>query len=168
MQIEQNQHAAPMQQIDLLGLDNFEQGLLEVARHFLLSHENAESQAWHHAFLTAVEMWGETVGLAAAHHMSKYVKALLRFRADGLAFQAPHDRDASHLATDDEALMLAVLHYMRREKIRHARDAVAALTFGQMDPDVIRCGLSLAKRFSAGAAQAEGARRGPALRVVSS
>ncbi|WP_415918955.1 hypothetical protein [Tateyamaria sp. SN6-1] len=59
---------------------------------------------------------------------------------------------------------MTMLHHMRRDNTDKARDAVELLTHGRMDPDVIRTGLALAARFSAGA-PALSAKR-PALRVV--
>lgn len=156
----------PLHKISQLGLDAFERGLLKVARQFLVSHESPDTQAWHYAFLISVERWGEPIGLAAAHRLAKYVKAVLRFRADGLVFQEPFSETARAYVTNDEALMLAVLHYMRRDQTSYARDAVAALTLGQMDPDIIRTGLSFANRFSAGAETQDKRPCSPDLRIV--
>ncbi|MEO0945541.1 MAG: hypothetical protein AAFY06_11975 [Pseudomonadota bacterium] len=160
-------HQSPeLQRVSCLGLDEFERGVLKVIRQFLVAHESPETQAWHHAFLISVERWGEAVGLAAAHGLSKFVKAVLRFRADGLVFQDPLSTQARDYATDDEALMMAVLHYMRRDQTSYARDAVAALTMGQMDPDVIRTGLCFASRFAAGSGRGDTRSRAAELRVV--
>lgn len=98
-----------LQRVSSLGLDEFERGVLAIIRQFLLAHETPETQAWYRAFLISVERWGEAVGLAAAHGLSKFVKAVLRFRADGLVFQDPLSTQARDYATDDEALMMAVL-----------------------------------------------------------
>lgn len=155
-----------LQRIKHLGLDEFERGVLHIARYFLEAHEAPETQSWHRAFLIAVECWGEPVGLSAAHALSKYAKAILRFRSDGLVFHDPLSEDAREFATDDEALTMAVLHYMRRDQTNYARDAVAALTHGQMDPDVIRTALSFANRFSAGEQPRRPQGRTPELRLV--
>ncbi|MEM6387132.1 MAG: hypothetical protein AAF718_12940 [Pseudomonadota bacterium] len=155
-----------LQAIQQLALDTFEREALGIARQFLKAHAHPETQAWHHGFLMAVECWGEPVGLAAAHGISKYVNAVLRFRSNGLSFQDPLDAHAGDYATEDEALMISVLHYMRRDKTHHAREAVAALTLGQMDPDIIRAGLSFAGRFSAGAPMQRAPNARPELRVV--
>jgi hypothetical protein len=57
-----------------------------------------------------------------------------------------------------------MLHHMRRDHTAKARDAVEALTHGQMNPDLIRASLSFADRFPSGARQR--LRGTPALRVV--
>lgn len=155
-----------LQSVGRLGLDEFERWTLQIIRQFLVAHQNPESQTWHNAFLFAVERWGEPLGLAAAHLASKYVKAVLRFRGNGITFNDPLDVHIRDFATEDEALIMAVLHYMRRDQKSYARDAVAALTQGQMDPDVIRNGLSFAARFSVGTPPRSATSRVPELSVV--
>ncbi|MEM9639014.1 MAG: hypothetical protein AAGA94_15295 [Pseudomonadota bacterium] len=151
--------------LNSIGCDSFERGLLAVARHFLNAFEDPKSQAWQHGYTVAVERWGETIGFPAAHAMSKLIRALLRGRADGISFFDPLCVEARTRVSADEALLMKMLHHMRRDQTSPARDAVEALTLGRMDPDVIRAGLSLASRFSAGCPAASVQR--PSLRVVS-
>ena len=47
--------------IDTLELDEFERGLLTVARHFFTSFETPAMQSWGHAFAGADERWGEAI-----------------------------------------------------------------------------------------------------------
>jgi len=152
--------------LEHLGLDTFERSCLPILRHFCEAHANPNTQAWHRAFILAVECWGETLGLAAAHLLSKYMRAVLKARADGFSFQDPLDIDKRGFVTEDEAHLLTVLHHMRRDQTGSARDAVADLTLGQMDPYVIRAGLTFAARFSKGAPVNNHAQKGAALRVV--
>jgi len=154
--------------IGRLGLDDFERGVLAVLRHFLMTQAEPETQAWHHAFLISTERWGETVGLAVAHALSKYLTAVLRCRGDCLAFQEPFAQAARDYVTEDEEKMIVVLHFMRRDQTSYARDALAALTRGRMDPCVIRSGLSFSKRFAAGLVSNGQCGKRPKLHLVAS
>jgi len=68
--------------------------------------------------------------------------------------------------TGDEQSLLRMVHYMRRDQTAPARDALAVLTHGHMDPDVIRAGLGLAARFAKGATGARAVAPRPILRAV--
>lgn len=149
-----------------LGFDAFEQRLLLIARHFLMSHASPGGQTWRHGFLLAADQWGEPVGLAAAHHLSNYIAAVLRFRKDGVLFHEPKGSDVPAVVTEDEALIMAVLHYLRREDIGPAREAVIALTHDRMDREVVRTGLAFAARFSAGVPHPAARQNTPRLRVI--
>lgn len=163
-------HALPLDGADMdvtdLGFDAFESGLLAVARYFFLGFEAPDRQSWQTAFAVAIERWGADIGLPAAHAMSKLVREVFLARPD-FAFHDPFGPDARTRVTGDEVTMMRMLHHMRREETPDARDAVEVLTRGQMDPHVIRAGLSLAARFGGGvpARKAHGER--PVLRVVS-
>ena len=139
------------QTLNALGLDMFEKELLCVVRYFLSSFEAPDSQLWHQGFAVAVEKWGEPMGLPIAFATSKLVRAVLRCRDGGMFFHDPLDLETRTMVSDDEAYLLTMLHHMRRDETSAARAAVDALTHGQMDPDVIRSGLSFAARFSYGA-----------------
>lgn len=151
-------------ELQRLGCDAFERGLLPVARHFLTAFQQPGVHTWQAAYTIAAERWGDAIGFAIAHAMGKLIGALLRSRSDGVGFHDPLDPDARTRLSRDESDLMIMLHHMRRDDTAKARDAVEALTRGRMDPDVIRTGLSLATRFSAGAAITGGRR--PTLSVV--
>lgn len=164
-------HALPHERVDLnlndLGFDTFEAGLLAVSRYFFLTHAAPERQAWQTGFAVAVERWGPDIGLPAAHAVAKLARAIFDVRTD-FGFHDPFGTDARTMVTSDEAMMMRMLHHMRRDETPDARDAVEALTQGGMDPHVIRAGLTLSARFGGGVVPAQrraGCR--PKLRVVS-
>jgi len=161
----QNATAVQGQNLAHCGFDSFEIGLLSCLRHFLTSLSDPESQAWQTAYLTAAERWGETIGFGAAQAILKVVRATLDIRTAGLIFNDPLEIDARDYVTEDEYMLIAMLHHMRRDNTTKARTAVDALTHGRMDPYVIRAGLSLARRFPHGQSGQMPARR-PLLRVV--
>ncbi|MEX0304226.1 MAG: hypothetical protein AB3N24_17540 [Leisingera sp.] len=144
--------------------DDFETGLLPVLRQLLLSFEAPESRAWQQGYSVAAERWGEAIGLPAAHALMKLVRAVLESREGQFNFIDPFDLECRGGVTADEAALLRMLHYMRRDQTPKARDAVADVTCGFMDPHVILAGLGFASRFSAG--QEAGRHEAPLLRVV--
>ncbi|UWQ25244.1 hypothetical protein K3553_01915 [Leisingera aquaemixtae] len=146
------------------GFDAFETGLLAVLRQFLLSHETPDSQAWQRAYMVAAERWGEAIGLPAAQALMKLLRAVLDCRDGRFTFIDPFDLELRGTVTPDEAALLQMLHHMRRDQTPGAREAVAEVTGGKMDPHVIRAGLAFAHRFSAG--QAAARPEAPRLRVV--
>ncbi|MEK0164748.1 MULTISPECIES: hypothetical protein [Phaeobacter] len=133
-----------------LGLDPFEVALLPQLRHFTTCLREPQSQAWQHACCSAAERWGESFGLGVAHALFKVVRCLHDLR--GELYQGHDALTLSTRAsvTADEAACLRMLHHMRRDNTPAARDAVADLTGGWMDPHVIRAALSFAHRFPAG------------------
>lgn len=157
-----------LQSIEQLSCDAFERRLLPIARHFLSSFESPEHHAWHRAYSIAAEQWQETLGLSIAHHLQKVIRAILRCRTDGIAFQDPLCPEARAMVTVDERMLIDMLHSMRRDHTEAARNCVEALTHGRMDPDVIRTGLSFAARFSVGpqGVSYNGSTSAPILRLV--
>ncbi len=151
----------------LLNLDEFERGLLAVARHFIACEHSPHQHSWRIAFTVAAERWGDSIGLPAAYALEKLVRAVLACRQND-PFKAgdPFCLDTRELVTPDERLLLETLHHMRRDNTPAARDAIAVMTHGRMDPDVIRAGLSFAKRFACGAGGVRASGRAPMLRVV--
>ncbi|MFA3917872.1 hypothetical protein [Ruegeria hyattellae] len=156
-----------MQRPGDLGFDPFETGILSVTRHLLVSFRSPETQTWHIAYSIAAERWGDNIGFPAAHRLAKYLKAVLRSRTDSIDFNDPFCVESRDWVTQDEAALLYVLHFMRRDDTPAARDAVETLTLGRMDPDVIRTGLDFAQRFPSGATPAPQHRTKPVLYVVS-
>lgn len=147
------------------GWDAFEQGLLCVSRHFLQALHDPDAHSWHRAYTEAAERWTDTLGLRAAHHLQKLVRAVFRARGGQFACHAPFSPEANGAPTSDERLLIDLLHHMRRDQIPAARRCVEDLTHQRMDPDVIRAGFGFARQFSAG--QIAPARlHPPALRVI--
>ncbi|MEM7314851.1 MAG: hypothetical protein AAF497_17035 [Planctomycetota bacterium] len=140
--------------LSVLGADHFENTLLLIARPLLHAHSEPESQSWQHALTLSVERLGEVIGPKATFFLSKYIAALLRCLPEGVSYQEPFCETDRLLVTENEFHLIAVLHHMRRDRTNHARDAVAELTKGRMDPHFIRAGLKLANRFPAGTARA--------------
>ncbi|ATG44629.1 hypothetical protein PhaeoP18_02701 [Phaeobacter piscinae] len=136
-----------------LGLDAFEVALLPQLRHFNTCLQTPQSQAWQLAYRSASERWGETFGLAVAHALFKVVRCLYDLRGDHYLGHDALTLETRAMVTADEAAFLHMIHHMRRDDTPAARDAVAALTGGWMDPHVIRAALSFADRFPAGKAQ---------------
>lgn len=136
--------------LETLGCDAFEIGLLPVLRHLCLSALRTDPKSWSRAFDIAVERHGEAIGLPAAHGLNKVVLALFACREEGLDLKDPLCPDAKRDITDDEVQLLSMIHHMRRDNTAAARSAVAFVTRGRMDPELIRHGLTFAKRFPAG------------------
>ncbi|MEL6467973.1 MAG: hypothetical protein AAFQ58_23670, partial [Pseudomonadota bacterium] len=136
--------------LEHLGFDDCERGLLAVARYFFLARSSPEQQSWQVAFSVSVERWGSDIGLPIAFAMSKLVRSVADVRTDFFSCD-PFDDDARGRASFDEAVLMRMLHHMRREQTPDARDAVEVLTRGLMDPHVIRAGLAVAARFGCGA-----------------
>lgn len=136
--------------LETIGCDAFEIGLLPVLRHLCVSARAADPKSWSRAFDIAVEHQGEAIGLSAAHGLNKVVLALFACREEGVDLQDPLCLDAKRDITDDEVQLLSMIHHMRRDNTAAARSAVAFVTRGRMDPELIRNGLAFAKRFPAG------------------
>ncbi|ATF17199.1 hypothetical protein PhaeoP128_00539 [Phaeobacter gallaeciensis] len=136
-----------------LGLDMFEVALLPQLRHFTTCLQTPQSQAWQLAYRSAAERWGETFGLAVAHALFKVVRCLHDLRGDHYVGHDALTLETRTVVTLDEAAFLRMLHHMRRDETPAARDAVADLSGGWMDPHVIRAALSFADRFPAGKTQ---------------
>ncbi|MEM9576932.1 MAG: hypothetical protein AAF999_07945 [Pseudomonadota bacterium] len=136
--------------VNQLPCDAFERALLPVLRHHLNDYADPRLASGHRAFVVAVERWGEPIGLSVAFHLQKLVRAILQCRPEGLEFHDPLCLDSKEAVTDDERLLIDMLHHMRRDQTARARDRVYQITDGRMDPDVIRTGLQFAQRFACG------------------
>lgn len=130
--------------------DDFELGLLAVLRHFSKSYEAPEQQAWQHAYMIAVERWGERIGLTTAYSLMKVVQAVCRCRPTGLNVRDPLGPDVKSYASSDEIAFINMIHHMRRDETPQARASIQSLAFGRNDPAIIHAGLSFANRFSLG------------------
>ncbi|MEM9247837.1 MAG: hypothetical protein AAGB05_03960 [Pseudomonadota bacterium] len=137
--------------LDALVCDAFEEGLLPIARHFWLAISRKDTVAWHRAYTIAAERYGERIGFPLGHQLAKIMRILKDLRGSGLEILDPLDLAQKSQVTNDEALLVAMIHHMRRDETPSARNAVDALTEGRMDPEIIRAGLHLASRFPSGA-----------------
>ncbi|MEL6171272.1 MAG: hypothetical protein AAFR02_04570, partial [Pseudomonadota bacterium] len=69
--------------------------------------------------------------------------------------------------SEDERILLTMLHHMRRDQTARARDALGALTGSRMSPDLIRASLTFSNRYAADVAFRSGtAHAQTPLRVV--
>ncbi|MEM6759026.1 MAG: hypothetical protein AAF601_06060 [Pseudomonadota bacterium] len=155
---------APADALSRFDCDRFERGVLIVARHFAAAFADPASFGWQKAYNVAADRWGDTLGLPVAHQMSKVMRAVVACRGDSLQISPPTGRETLGVVTDDEAMLIEMLHHMRRNNARAAREVASVLTHGTLDPEVIRAGLSFADRFAAGAPPQTRGR--PALAVV--
>jgi hypothetical protein len=124
-------------------LDQMSKGLLPVLRYFHLSLHKPSSHGWRHGFETAVGTWGQDRGLAIAQATQKFVYDLMRCCQSPLHFNNPLDIDKRCELTSDERLVLTLLIYMRSDEVKHARDVIAKLHQGRIDPSFVRHGLAL-------------------------
>ncbi|WP_293574725.1 hypothetical protein [Phaeobacter sp.] len=132
-----------------LGLDDFEAAILPVFRHFMMSLQNPASQSWQFAYKTAAERWGDTYGLGLAQSLFAVADRLHRLRGASYKGNDPLDLESRDLLSEDEAAVILMLHFMRRDKTAAAREALAEATGGRMDPDLIRAGLQFSHRHPA-------------------
>ncbi|MGR3761626.1 hypothetical protein ACUXV3_16080 [Roseobacteraceae bacterium NS-SX3] len=147
------------------GLDGFETALLPLLRHFMISLQQPGTQFWQHAFKIAAERWGSTFGLAAAQALFEVIRGVHGHRGAAFACHDPFRLETRQNLTADEAAFLQMIHSMRRDRTPAARVALAGVMAGRLDPDVIRAGLSFARRFPAGQG-AQPPAAGGRLRVV--
>ena len=149
-----------------IGCDEFEYGLLPVLRHIVLGLSESDPRGWARGQDIAVERWGEAIGLPVAHLLNRVVLALFECRDGGPEMIDPLCIDTREQMTDDEMQIMSMLHHMRRDKASGARSAVAFVTRGRMDPDLIRAGLGFAHRFPAGVKPASRKLGKPKLSIV--
>ncbi|MEL7175160.1 MAG: hypothetical protein AAGK28_01430 [Pseudomonadota bacterium] len=147
--------------------DSFEADLLPVLRCLVASLSTADPTLWQKATSKSIEHWGDALGHPIAHRLGHLVIAVYRCREGKLDLQQPWAKDHDDAVTDDEVKLITMLHHMRRDEVADARRAVDDLTFGIMDPDVIRAGLSFATRFSCGRQGQQRSTGAPKLSVVS-
>lgn len=110
----------------------------------------------------AAEHWGEGLGLSVANALFRLVQFAVKARRANFEALDPLASAERSFVTRYELSFLRMLHHMRRDETRKAREAVTYVTGSTMAPDVIRSGLSFALRFSFGLAKgATGAHPGP-------
>ncbi|WP_083100738.1 hypothetical protein [Pseudophaeobacter leonis] len=146
----QASQAADRIALSFCDLDEFEEGLLPVLRHFMMSLAEPERQSWQFAYKIAAERWGETLGLPVANALFKLIQFTSKARRVTFNAIDPLAIEDRGFVTRDERAFLRMLHHRGRDETGRARDAVADVSACTMDPDVIRAGLSFADRFPAG------------------
>jgi hypothetical protein len=114
-------------------LDEFEEGLLPVLRHFMMSLAEPERQSWQFAYKIAAERWGETLGLPVANTLFKLIQFTSKARRVQFNAIDPLALEDRGFVTRDERAFLRMLHHMRRDETGRARDAVADVTGCTMD-----------------------------------
>lgn len=149
-----------------LSFDEFECHALDVLRFFWEGFYLPESQSWRHGYSLAIDYWGETMGLAAAHRLQKLAEAIHRCCGSQFSYVKPFGEDLCDCVTHDEEAAIEMLHFMRREETTLARNAVDDLTRSHMDPDIIRTALAFAERFSCGPKRGYGDQDRPKLRLI--
>ena len=145
--------------------DPVSQRFLPVLRHILSNLQGDAPLSWRNAFTIAVEVWGEARGLAIAFRAEAFLSALLASRPVHLRVADPlNPEERAHL-TEDEISLLALLTYMRADETPAARDRIAALTGGRVEPAVVRTGLDLARLLGGPPGHAV-RRKAPRLAIV--
>ncbi|MEM1273618.1 MAG: hypothetical protein AAGF88_07370 [Pseudomonadota bacterium] len=115
--------------------------LLPSLRLFVATGNREQDHLWRKAYTAASDVFGEARGLALAHRLQKALWAVMRARPVPLLVEIdPYDTSL----TNDEVLFLELISAMCEEHTSRAQDILAMLTYGTVDADAIRNGLSLA------------------------
>ena len=138
-----------------MGLDDFEVGLLSIARHFFASFAQPETQAWHVAFRISAERWGIGDGAKAACAMLDIADAMRRARPTEFTFSDPTCPTCREALTPNERHLMSMIHAIRRGRIGDAQTAAMLLTEGARNTDLIRAGWVMAGLFPAEKASAD-------------
>lgn len=128
-----------------LAPDATEVGVLSIARHFLTSLADPGTQAWQHAFAIATERWGATEGPRLAMALFAVLQPLLRARPVPFRHCDPLCPEQRNFVTPEEAALIRMIRAMTCDLTHEARQHLAAVTGGRMDPGLIRAGLALAR-----------------------
>ena len=124
-------------------LDPVMRELLPVLRYFYLAFTQPTSNFWRHGYQAAIGTWGEARGLAIAHAGQKFVHDLTGCGLVMPAFIDPLNIEKRDILTSDEARILLLLCYMGADDVARARDIIASLNQGRVDPTLVRHGLAL-------------------------
>ncbi|MEL6467685.1 MAG: hypothetical protein AAFO78_02920 [Pseudomonadota bacterium] len=153
--------------LDALPFDDFEKSLLPLVRHFVGTLETGDAIECCHIYDRAIQTWGDPVGLSIAHILQKLILALKRSRNCPLQCFYPAHCDDPKFISENERSLLTMLHHMRRDQTKGARDALDKLAFGKRDPKVIQTALTFSNRYAAGAPLQAGSTRNQCrLRVI--
>jgi len=162
-----NKTNTDLTRLDALPLDAFERSLLPLIRRFVRTFESGDVVECCRTFDRAVEQWGEPIGLSIAHLLQKLILAIHKSRKCPLQCFYPRQRSDHGFVSEDERILLTMLHHMRRDQTARARDALGALTGSRMSPDLIRASLTFSNRYAADVAFRSGtAHAQTPLRVV--
>lgn len=140
---------APLIALSDLDLDSFETNLLPIARDLLSALQDPPTQDWQTAYRTAAEIWGPAIGLSVAHELMEVLSAVLSAREVPLCLAGKDDDQALNTLTSDEAMVLLMIRYLRRDNPQQARNMVENLTHGIRDAQVMKAGSRFGQRFAA-------------------
>ncbi|MEM8541373.1 MAG: hypothetical protein AAGF25_10505 [Pseudomonadota bacterium] len=138
----------PSMAVENLEIDDFELGLLTVARYFLDGLKTNSAENWQNAYIIASGRWGEHIGLTAAYYLWPLLRSVLNCNRGAFLFHDPRSVEMRSFATKDESLLVRAIHHMRRDQTPHARKAVLELCNGVIDPETVKAGLVLSARFA--------------------
>jgi hypothetical protein len=133
----------------MLGLDDFETGLLATTRHFFTSFLAPESQGWIRAFREAEALWGAVDGPKSAYAMFTTVDAMRRSRRTMFHFSDPHCPTCRESVTPNERNLMRMIHAIRRGRIGAAQTEALLLTEGIDPAFLLRAAWALAGMFPA-------------------
>lgn len=136
-----------------VGCDDFECALLPLLRDLMATCRNPDGPSWIPVYGAAAKRFGVRTGLPLADGLARIATALLRVRGARLHMLAGADTDHAAAVTQDERLLLLLLHLLRRDHVGAAGDFLFELTDGGMDEDLMASAVDFARRHSCGAAR---------------
>ncbi|MDG2283934.1 MAG: hypothetical protein P8N43_00135 [Alphaproteobacteria bacterium] len=128
-------------------LDPMSKALLPVLRYFYLTLKVPASHGWRHGFDCAIGTWGQERGLVIANATQKFMYDLIRCAQSTLYFCDPLDISIRNTVARDEKVVLSLLTCMRQDQTGKARDIIAILLQGRIDPVFVRNALELAAKL---------------------
>jgi len=105
----------------LAELDEFELGVLKIARHFFQAFARPESHAWLDAFHEAERTFPAPFGATIAHAVVIAINAFRISRRRFFQFDKPNSPFGGRTLTDCERYFILVLHHIRRRDWISAR-----------------------------------------------
>jgi len=129
------------------GLDEFELGLLSVARHFIISFAAPDTQSWTIALNIASERWGISEGARAAVSLLAVIEAMRRARRSMFHFSDPNCPTCRETLTPNERHLMLMIHAIRQGQIGQAQTEAMLLCEGEDTTDLMRAAWGLAGLF---------------------
>lgn len=129
------------------GLDEFEVGLLAVARHFIISFAAPDTQSWAVALAIASERWGISQGARAAVSMLTVIDAMRRARRSMFHFSDPHCPTCRDFMTPNERHLMQMIHTIRAGRVGDAQTEAMLLCEGAETTAVLQAAWGLAGLF---------------------
>jgi len=114
------------------GLDEFELGLLSVARHFIISFAAPDTQSWTIALNIASERWGISEGARAAVSLLAVIEAMRRARRSMFHFSDPNCPTCRETLTPNERHLMLMIHAIRQGQIGQAQTRLRKRLFYAM------------------------------------